>query len=121
MTPRQLEILQHALGMDQYGEREKYSDRNHFCAGESDEPTCRELVGLGYMKQHARTDVYPYFNCSVTDEGKKAMHAESPAPPKLSRSKRRYQAWLDADCGMTFGEWIKYKPSLDIEILGCEH
>jgi hypothetical protein len=112
MTPRQLEILQHSLGVNQYGETPKgftpYT-RNHFCAGESDEPTCRELVALGYMVQHATTQAYPYFNCSVTEAGKKAMRDESPKPPKLSRSKRRYLAWLDADCGMTFKEWITRK------------
>jgi hypothetical protein len=110
LTTGQLEILQHALGVDQYGRTPKgYTPytRNYFCAGGADEPICKELVALGYMKQHATTEAYPYFNCSVTDAGKKAMHAESPAPPKLSRGKKRYQEYLDADCDMTFGEWLK--------------
>lgn len=110
MNARHLEILQHALGVDQHGRTPKgftpYT-RNHFCAGVGDEPDCRELVALGFMAEHKRTEWLPYFNCSVTDAGKKAMHAESPAPPKLSRSQKRYLHWLDADCDMSFGEWMK--------------
>lgn len=110
MTPSQLQILQHALGVDEYGRTTKgftpYT-RNFFCAGEGDEPTCRELVALGFMVQHQRRADLPYFNCSVTEAGKKAMHAASPAPPKLSRSQKRYRNWLDADCDMSFGEWMK--------------
>ncbi len=123
MTPKQLEILQHALGLDKYGRcaahdgdhrvcREHYSDslpghRNRFCAGESDEPTCRELVALGFMVQHERTSWLPYFNCSVTDAGRKAVHDESPAAPKLTRGQKRYRSYLNADSGMSFAEWIK--------------
>jgi len=49
-----LQILQHSLGLDEYGQGEMY--RNHFCAGGDDEGTCRALVALGYMRQHATTD-----------------------------------------------------------------
>jgi hypothetical protein len=109
MTARQLEIIQHSLGVDRYGRTPKgftpYT-RNRFCAGVADEPDCRELVALGFMQQHKRTEMSPYFNCSVTDAGIKAMKEESPKPPKLSRSQIRYRAWLDADCEMTFRQWI---------------
>ena len=27
--------------------------------------------------------------------------------PRQTRSQRRYQAWLDADSGMKFGDWLK--------------
>lgn len=107
MTAKQLQILQHALGVDQYGQGE--IRRNHFCAGADDEPTCRELVALGYMRQHRTTEVFPYFNCSVTEEGKAAMSRESPKPPKLTRSQRRYREFLAADSGITFGEWMRWK------------
>jgi hypothetical protein len=112
MTPRQLEILQHALGVDQYGRTPKgftpYT-RNHFCAGEADEPDCRALVALGFMVEHERTQRLPYFHCSVTDAGKKAMHEASPKAPKLTRSQKRYRAFLDADSGYTFAEWIRLR------------
>ncbi|CAN5951040.1 unnamed protein product [Sphagnum jensenii] len=111
MIPRQLEILQHALGVDKYGLTPKgftpYT-RNRFCAGAGDEPDCRELVKMGYMVQHETTEWLPYFNCSVTTEGMKAMHKASPAPPKVSRSAKRfeeYQTFSDAfDC--TFRQWL---------------
>ena len=102
---RQLEILQHSLGVDQYGQGQMY--RNHFCAGVDDEPTCRELVALGLMQQHQTTEVFPYFNCSVTDKGKRVVREESPKPKKLTRSQLRYLRFLDADSGIPFGEWLK--------------
>jgi hypothetical protein len=113
MEARHLEILQHALGLDQYGHGKSY--RNHFCAGGEDEAACRELVALGYMAQHPTTETYPYFNCSVTDAGTKAVRAESPAPPKLSRSQKNYRAFLDADTGLSFFEWLTMtrKPKSD--------
>ena len=115
MTPRQLEILQHALGLDQHGrnphqtewDKREYT-RNHFCAAGADEDTCRELVALGYMKEHLTTDVFPYYNCSVTDEGKAAIRRESPAPPVLTRSQRRYRDYMRvADLYEGFGDWLR--------------
>ena len=60
MSPEQLQILQHSLGVDQYGQGEMY--RNHFCAGDADEPICRELVAMGYMRVfHPNQTPLPYF------------------------------------------------------------
>lgn len=114
MTPRQLEILQHSLGVDQYGRTPKgftpYT-RNHYCAGGADEETCRELIALGYMQQHPTTEWLPYFNCTVTNAGIKAMHEASPKPPTLSRDKQRYQEFLSASdaFGCTFKEWLQMR------------
>jgi hypothetical protein len=110
VTPRQLEILQHSLGLDQYGQGNMY--RNHFCAGGDDEIVCRELVALGYMEQFTRKFL-PYFNCLVTDAGKTAVKRESPMPPKLTRGQKNYRAFLDCDFGQKFGEWLKQKRTLD--------
>ena len=106
MTPRQLEILQHALGADEFGKRPRDS-RNYFCAGTDDEADCRALIELGYMQEHGKREWLPYLNCSVTGEGINAVLRESPAPPKLTRSQKRYRDYLDADCNMKFGEWLK--------------
>jgi len=105
MTPRQLEILQHTLGCDKYGQNaHRYVPahpdyfpyhRNHFCAGASDEPDCRALVEMGFMQQHQTTQWLPYFNCSATEAGIKAMREASPKPPRLTRSQKRYQDFLD--------------------------
>lgn len=105
MTEKHLHVLQHALGVDEFGRGEQY--RNFFCAGGGDETLCRELIALGFMKQHATTEWLPYFNCSVTDAGKAAVLAESPQPPKLSRAQQRYRRFIAADTGEKFGEWLK--------------
>ncbi len=104
LTPKQLEILQHSLGLDQYGQGEMY--RNHFCAGDDDESTCRELVGMGLMETFTRSYL-PYYNCIVTDVGKVAVLAESPKAPKLTRSQKRYRAFCHADSGESFSEYLK--------------
>ncbi len=103
-TVQHLEILQHALGVDQYGQGKMY--RNHFCAGGADETLCRELVAMGYMETFERSYL-PYYNCTVTATGKAAMLAQSPKPPKLTRSQQRYQRFLNADSGHTFREWLE--------------
>ena len=105
MTPRQLEILQHALGLDQYGQGEE--NRNHFCAGFGDEPDCRALVGMGLMRRHPTTQWLPYYNCSVTEAGIQAVRDESPPPPKLTRAQQRYRQYLREDLDMSFFEWLK--------------
>lgn len=106
LSPRQLEILQHSLGIDQYGQGSMC--RNHFCAGGGDESVCRELVVMGYMKTFTRSYL-PYYNCTVTESGKAAVLAGSPKPPKLTRGQKRYRAFLRADTGERFGEWLKYQ------------
>lgn len=105
---QQLKILQHSLGLDQYGRGRAY--REHFVAGagHSDYAACVALTELGLMEQHKKhglaggSDVFV-----VTKAGKAYVTEHSPAPPKLTASQRRYQRWLDADCGMKFGEWLR--------------
>lgn len=108
MTPEKLQILQHAVGADQYGNPPKYDSRNYFCAGKSDEQNCRELVAEGLMIRHATTVHLPYFNCSVTDEGRKAMREASSKVPKPSRSSLRFAEYISfADAyECTFREWL---------------
>ena len=105
MTKSQLDILQHALGVDKYGRGEMY--RNHFCAGGDDEATCRELVALGYMTTFTRSYL-PYYNCTVTEAGNAEMLAASHKLPKLTRSQERYRRFLNADTGQSFREWLRW-------------
>jgi hypothetical protein len=101
-----LHILQHSLGLDQYGQGNQY--RNHFCAGGKDVERCRELVAMGYMREFSPsflTGDAPGF--IVTPSGIDAVALHSPKPPKLSRGKRRYRAYLHSECGESFGEWLK--------------
>lgn len=121
LTDKQLHILQHSLGCDKYGRPDYKVDpengylgyrRSHFVTDPDcpDGIFCEELAANGLMKDHGPT---PYSGgmhfYTVTKEGVEAMKDQSPKPPKLSASKRRYQDFLSADSGMRFGEWLKLK------------
>ncbi|MET3652510.1 hypothetical protein [Dyella japonica] len=105
-----LQILQHSLGVDQFGRGSQY--RNHFVTGEGsqDHRACMELVAKGLMTRRLGNalsggdDVF-----FVTATGIDYVAVNSPAPPptpKLTRSQKRYQAFLRADTGLSFAEWI---------------
>jgi hypothetical protein len=105
-----LHILQHALGMDQHGRIVRGGGRNYFVTGEGgpDYAVCMEHVSAGRMTRRAGNaisggdDVF-----FVTDAGREWIAENSPPPPKLTRSQRRYEEFLDADCELSFGEWLK--------------
>lgn len=104
----ELHILQHSLGVDEYGRGD--SHRSHFVtgAGSDDHSTCMALTERGLMKRWDGATLQfggdDFFR--VTDAGRAYVAEHSPAPPKLTRSQRRYQRWIDAECGMTFREWL---------------
>ena len=110
MDANQLHILQHSLGLDEYGRGTFY--RNHFVTGEgsSDHADCVALVEAGYMgirKSHPLAGGDDAF--WVTEAGKRAVLDHSPVPPKLTPGQQRYQAWLDYDGSMSFIEYVKWK------------
>ncbi|MEZ2220721.1 hypothetical protein [Rhizobium sp. RCC_161_2] len=114
MTPKQLHILQHTLGLDQHGRGTFY--RNHFVTGEGskDHADCMTLVGLGFMSVRRDHPLAGGDDCFwATEEGKRAAVSESPAPPKLSRSKQRYIDFLAYDGSMTFMEYIRWRDYRD--------
>lgn len=101
-----LHILQHSLGLDQYGQGRDY--RNHYVAGPDDVVKCRELVAMGYMTEHHATDLSggaPIF--MVTTKGRDCVALESPNPPKMTRGQRRYKEYLSSETNESFGEWLK--------------
>lgn len=111
MTQAQrLHILQHSLGLDQYGRGNQY--RNYFATGEgsTDWPHCRALVADGLM-----TEILPSRGISsdtvfrVTVQGKDYVTQHSPAPPRLTRAQQMYRRYLAADGHMKFGDWLKRK------------
>jgi hypothetical protein len=108
VSKSQLHYMQHALGLDDYGQGSWY--RNHFVAGpgcDSWEALCR-LVELGLMRRHEPRALFGGDYCFVvTEAGKQHVREHSPAPPKLSRAKARYRAWLRSGADMPFGEWLK--------------
>lgn len=105
LTQRQLEILQHALGLDSNGQGRSY--RNHFCAADRDTPDCKALIELGLAEQLPYNAAMPYFNIAVTQAGVAAVARESPRPKNITKSQARYQAYLDADSGLTFHDWLQ--------------
>ena len=110
MTTEQFHTLQHALGLDQYGQGSMY--RNHYVGGENE---CRPLVAMGYMIERPASELTggdPLFQ--VTEAGKQAVRAESPKPPKLTRGQLRYRRFLNADCGHSFGEWLKWQGKSEV-------
>lgn len=117
MNPDHLEIIQHSLGCDQYGQSKAYRDendgtfgyyRNRYVCGPM--PDLQALVALGLMKDHGPQAIAASMHCySVTREGVAAMKQHSPKPPVLTRNQKRYREFLDSDCGWTFGEFLKWR------------
>jgi len=103
-----LHILQHSLGLDEFGRGMSY--RNHYCTGpgSNDYGVCLTLVERGFMtrsKGNAITGDADVFR--VTDAGRLHVVEHSPKPPKLTRAQRRYREFLDEDSGRSFGEWLR--------------
>lgn len=110
MTPNQLHILQHSLGLDEYGRGRTYRNRFVTGAGSADHPDCLALVEQGFMTRVANVAMFggdDYF--TVTDAGRRAAVANSPAPPKLTRAQQTYRDWLNYEGGMPFIEYAKWK------------
>jgi hypothetical protein len=110
MNPKHIRILQHSLGVDQYGQGSQY--RNHYAVGLGCDSfdDCTQLVQSGHMIDHgARESWGGMHHFAVTPKGIDSVALESPAPPKVSRSRARYLKFLRSDCGLTFGEWLKSK------------
>ena len=108
LTKEQLHILQHALGLDGHGQGSWH--RNHFVSG----PECDnwgdlcKLVDMGHVVRHDPRELFGGSCCFVvTEGGKQCVRDLSQPPPKVGRSKARYRAWLRADTGASFGEWLR--------------
>jgi len=123
VNPSQLEILQHSLGCDRFGKSNTpLSDEGDGCFGHyrnryvtDPKSTCgiaiSELVSLGLMRDHgpqAMAAGMHYY--SVTQAGLLAMWENSPKPPKLTRSQKRFARYCEvADCFSSFRDFLKYE------------
>ncbi len=105
MKPEHLQIIQHSLGVNEFGLGEQF--RNHYCAGGDDVAACREMVALGFMAERESVSWVPYPTFCVTNRGKAAMVDASPEPPALTRAERRYRAFLRSPIDISFGDWLK--------------
>lgn len=87
----ELQILQHSLGLDRYGQGPRF--RNHFVAGGCDLIVCRGLATLGLMVEHPASDLTggsPWF--SVSPIGIEAVEHQSPRPPAYPGARLRLAA-----------------------------
>ncbi len=127
-----LHILQHSLGLDLYGQPpENYQGchddefpgcyRNRFVTSPTspDGVKCEQLVAGGLMARPTRQpgfigDMVNYF---VTQAGYEAVRRDSPRPPKVSKAKRRWQAFREFreayQC--TFKEYLKWPGRAEYE------
>lgn len=107
ITKEQLHILRHSLGLDDTGRGREY--RNHYAIATSCSgwPEVQALIEKGLMKD---TGVVPMWGelhgVVVTEAGKEAAR-QLDSMPMLTLGQRRWRAWLHADNGLTFGEWLK--------------
>jgi len=106
MKPELLHILQHSLGCDQYGKsKHRGRDEGDGCFGYyrnryicDPEPNLTELVSLGLMADHGpRPLIGTMHFYSVTEKGISEMMSRSPKPPKVSKSKARYNRYRSVD------------------------
>lgn len=108
MDDKLLHILQHSLGLDQYGRGSRY--RNHFCTGpgSKDFDMCRDLVARGFMVDHGKRALAGGDHLfSVTPEGDETVREHSPKPQKLTRSQKRYRDYLEvSDCYENFHHYL---------------
>lgn len=108
-------IVQHALGLDQYGRGTMF--RNHFIAGprHHERDKLEMLVSAGIMQK--REGLSPALlggeseECFfVTPSGIEWVKANSPKPPKLTRAQKRYLQWLEVrDCFDSFRDFLRYE------------
>lgn len=104
LTPQELHILRHSLGLDDNGNGNQY--RNYYCTDPV--PELVKLCDMGLMWDRGAQEIYGGMHVyHVTERGKRVVNDSKPAPKKISRSKRRYLDFLHADSGMSFGEWIR--------------
>ena len=111
ITPDQLHMLRHMLGINTPYDDEPRPYRNYAAVSPSD-PRFIELERLGLVKLARRAGAdseLDFYLC--TDEGR-AIAMRSHRDIRHSRGARRYHRYLkmtDAFPGLTFGEYLKSK------------
>ncbi|MDE2106005.1 MAG: hypothetical protein KGL39_52770 [Patescibacteria group bacterium] len=118
----QLNILRHAVGVDSDG-TDRYPNaltlderRNRFVTDPASEDgkNCQALVAQGWLAdQGAQKMLGGMHYYTVTEDGMNVVRLHRPQPKRNSRSARRYQDFLNADCGLRFGEWLKRQGRLN--------
>ena len=109
-----LQIIQHSLGLDQYGRGEMY--RNRFVAGPGhrNQPEIDQLVAEGLMED-CSGQVHPSLLGEgarlfcVTDAGIEWVKSNSPKPPRRTKAQERYRRFLKwGDCFDSFLDFCRW-------------
>lgn len=111
ITPEQLDILRHALGLNDRGSTDA-GRRNWFATtpDSRDGQICQQLVAAGLMDDCGLVKWTPGEHVYRATGAGKLIAATSVTPePNMTRSQRRYAEYLSADSGETFGEWLSRK------------
>ena len=106
-----LQILQHTLGLDQFGRGTKY--RNHFVSGEGhhDQAAIMEMVREGLMAEHRVSGsalAGGSFCYYVTAAGEAFIAENSPKPPKLTQSQLRGERREFGECFESFRDFLRW-------------
>lgn len=105
VTDKQLSLLNHTLGLSEWN---RTPNRNYFMTGENsgDFAGLIALVDAGMMTKRVNAEwLGGGFFFAATDLGQEYALSRLPAP-KEPKKKSRYEEFLDADCGFSFGEWL---------------
>lgn len=104
MTAKGLHILRHSIGLNDKGHGKEY--RNHYCTGKDCDSykDCCALADLGLMQTGGIDGTNIFFH--VTEAGKAEARKNVEPVKKLTRSQKRYQAFLHAESGLTFIEFL---------------
>lgn len=110
LNAQHLHILQHSLGLDEFGCGEHYRNRFVCGPGHSDFDACRAMVASGLMVERAGSVLTGGDSCfQVTQAGIDHVKASSPKPPKITRSQRRYQDYLRVgECFESFRDYLTH-------------
>lgn len=108
LTPEQIHILRHSLGLNEKGHGNQY--RNYYCTGTGHQQceSVKQLADFGLMAfSHSINDGRDkiFF---VTPQGI-TMATAGVVYPKFTRSQRRMRAYRSSDTGLTFREWLATK------------
>lgn len=128
-----LHILQHALGLDDYGRDSKgrmpadieEPYRNRYVVGPDSDAwkLCMEHVEAGRMTRHDECKSWTGgMSCfCVTALGLRFVSEHSPRPPKVTRNQQRYLDWLrvsDVCPDLSFGQFLKMRAHERREMFG---
>lgn len=113
------EVILHALGLN---DRHDVPWRNHYVTGDDPAPEVLAAVAAGHMVEARApgflakgdrcwlvTKAGRTHALRLRAEQRRAREAErAKLPAHKRRSKDRYMAWIHADIGVSFGDWLRW-------------